>query len=112
MTTPSPTPPAAELDEARPWTEEEKLLHDIQKAEGSDAYRSKGKAPVMTAMLWDLLDEFLAKPGFITMDASEAPLLRTKAGTLVGRGFVSLTDTGREMLRARAALDAVRKGGA
>lgn len=77
------------------------LLALIERTYASDAYRTPGKSPVMNADLWASLQPY-ADQGFVELDESSAPLITIRGGkTMLGRGFVSLTDAGRALLPVR-----------
>jgi hypothetical protein len=80
-------------------TEEQRIriLRQIEKMDGTDAFATKGKAPVMNERAWGGLKP-LADEGLVLLDESEFPVWEADGSHVLGRGFVSLTEAGRGAL--------------
>ena len=77
-----------------------RILRQIAELDGADAFKTKGKAPVMSEKAWAMLRP-MADAGLIVLDESEAPIMDLdRFGHMLGRGFASLTEAGRAAIAA------------
>lgn len=83
-------------DAARDWLP---LLRKIRAAYGSDVFRQRDKAPITNAKVLPLIEE-AAEAGLLTIDRSEAPMLRAGPRVIVALDgcFVRITSAGRAAL--------------
>ena len=79
------------------------LLLKVKAAYGSDAFRQKGKAPVMNPRAIPLIER-CAEAGLLEIDYSELPMMANGPRVTIAPGgfFASLTAAGEAALRARA----------
>lgn len=87
------------LSEVVDWSP---LLLKVKAAYGSDAFRQKGKAPVVNPRAIPVVEK-CAAAGLLTIDRSEMPMMGRGPHVTVAPGgfFVSLTEAADAMLAAR-----------
>jgi hypothetical protein len=73
------------------------LLTAIEKADGTDAHRTKGWTPVWRAADMEVARR-LEADGLALVHERWAPIGQVGRGMILGQGWVSLTDAGRALV--------------